>query len=79
MTLLSLRKFPVYFAALAVSSIILFLAFKFATLAGPLLLLDTSRWMPFAILLFGLAIRHILRTSASWQPKPLVVKRDFLK
>jgi hypothetical protein len=74
-----LKKFTVYFAALAVSSAILLLAFKFATLAGSLLLLGAFRWMPFAILIFVLAIRHVLRSRTSWPPKPLVIKRNLLK
>ena len=74
-----LKKFLVYFGAFAASSIILLLAFKLATLAGPFLQLGAFRWMPFAIFIFAVAFRQILRTRTSWQPKPLVVKRDFLK
>jgi|HubBroStandDraft_6_1064221.scaffolds.fasta_scaffold21355_7 hypothetical protein len=74
-----LKKFTVYFAALAVSSVILLLAFKFASLAGSLLLLGTFRWMSFAVLIFVLAMRHVLRSRTSWQPKPLVIKRNLLK
>jgi hypothetical protein len=48
-------------------------------LAGSLLLLGAFRWMPFAILIFVLAIRHVLRSRTSWPPKPLVIRRNLLK
>jgi hypothetical protein len=74
-----LKKSSIYLAALAVSSLILFISFKFAILAGPILLFPGSHWMPLAGMIFLLAVVYRLKTRNSLQAKPLIVGRNLSK
>lgn len=74
-----LKQSLVYLVGFVVSSLILLLAFKFATLAGPLLVLSQFRWLLLVFSVSAVILGDILRTRSLLHSKPLIVRHNFLK